>query len=168
MLITQSERLNLRLFTQNDAAMILELVNQPNFIKYIGDKNIRTIDDATKYINDVPLAMQTELGFSLYCCELKQSGKAIGMCGLIKRDGIDHPEIGFSILSDYYRQGLIFEASEAVVHHTKKTLALPCLQAIVNPDNDASLSLLERLGFYRLKQITLPEGDDVILHQLDL
>lgn len=157
MIILETERLILRLLTKNDQQMILTLLNEPSFIQNIGDKNVRSLTDAWEYISNGPLAMQNSLGFSLYCCELKNSGEVIGLSGLIKRQGIAHPEIGFAFLNKYCQKGYGFESAKAVLNYASKALKLNTLQAICNPDNHASSVLLTKLGFTLKKQISLEQ-----------
>lgn len=155
MVILETERLMLKLLTKNDQKMILTLLNEPTFIKNIGDKNVRNLADAWHYISSGPLAMHNSIGFCLYCCELKQSGEPIGISGLIKREGITYPEIGFAFLDKHCRKGYGFESASAVVNYAKTVLHLNKLQAICNPDNQASSNLLAKLGFEFEKQILL-------------
>jgi RimJ/RimL family protein N-acetyltransferase len=142
--------------------MVLSLFNEPDVINFVGDRGIKKSDDALNYIQSGPLAMQLKLGFSLYCCQLKGSDETIGMAGLIKRDGIDEVEVGFSILSKYYRQGYAKESMNAVIDYAKSTLDLNVFQAITDPDNNASIKLLESLGFSFKSKIVLPSTDNEI------
>lgn len=161
-MICQSERLILRLLDHDDAPMILALLNEPSFIENIGDKGVRNLNDAKQYIDNGPLSMQKNLGFSMYCCQLRTTGEAIGLSGLVKRDGIEHPEIGFAFLPQYCQNGYGFESATAAITHANKQLNLPILQAICNPDNIASISLLTKLGFTYIKELLLPEIDTTI------
>lgn len=161
--ITETSRLTLRLLNENDVGMILELLNEEAFISNIGDKQVRTELDALNYINSGPLAIQRDFGFSLYCCVRKTDGKAIGLSGLIKRDGIEFPEVGFAFLSKYCQQGYGFESAEAAILHATNILALKHLQAICNPDNHASVALLSRLGFSFNKNINLDNNDKTVM-----
>lgn len=161
-MICQGERLILRLLTDDDAPMILSLLNQPSFIKNIGDKGVRNLNDAKNHIAEGPLAMQRSLGFSMYCCQLKTTGETIGLSGLIKRPGIEHPEIGFAFLPQYCKQGYGFESAKATIEYAQEYLRLPKLQAICNPDNNASIALLTKLGFTYIKQLVIPTIDNTI------
>jgi len=147
----------MRLLTDDDALMILKLLNEPSFLKNIGDKEVKNLESAKKYIKEGPLHIQRTLGFSMYCCQLKSTGEAIGLSGLIKRTGIEHPEIGFAFLSEYCQQGYGFESAKAAIKHASQELFISKLQAICNPDNNASIALLEKLNFNFIKQLLLPE-----------
>jgi RimJ/RimL family protein N-acetyltransferase len=162
-MIVETPRLILRLLNKSDTAMIVELLNEKTFIDNIADKQVRTKDDALNYINNGPLAMQRDFGFSLYCCVRKSDGETIGISGMIKRDGIEHPEVGFAFFSRCCQQGYGFESAQAVIEHASKTLAIEHLQAICNPDNNASIALLTRLGFSFNKNITLDENDKIVM-----
>jgi len=143
----KTERLLIRQFTVEDAQFIVELLNQPSFIRFIGDKKVRTMEDARNYIQTGPLDNYSRYGFGQYLVQLKDPAKPIGMCGLVKRDTLDHPDLGFAFLPEAWGQGYAFEAASAVVVHARAALKLNRILAITNPDNDASIKLLNRLGF---------------------
>lgn len=146
MTLLETERLNLREFTYDDAPFILTLLNDPAFLRFIGDKNVRTLEAARHYLANGPMASYAQHGFGLNLVELKDSQTPIGMCGLLKREDLPDPDIGFAFLPDFRSKGLAFEAAAAVLNDARERLKLDRLLAIVNPDNDASIKLLERLG----------------------
>jgi RimJ/RimL family protein N-acetyltransferase len=147
MLILETERLNLRRFSvDSDAPFALTLLNEPSFLQYIGDKKVRNLDDARQYLLNGPIASYEKNGFGLYAVELKESQTSIGMCGLIKREELPEPDIGFAFLPEFWKKGYAFEAAAAVMKDARETLNLDRILAIVNPDNYASMKLLERLG----------------------
>ena len=152
MLVLETERLNLCLFTPDDAPFILTLVNEPSFLRYIGDKKVRNLEDARQYLTNGPIASYQKNGFGLMRVELKDSHTSIGMCGLLKRDELSDPDIGFAFLPDFWNQGFAFEAAAAVMKDAREQLRLDRILAIVNPDNYASMKLLERLGL-RLEEM---------------
>ena len=147
MLVLETERLLLRQFSLEDAEFVLTLLNEPSFLRYIGDKKVRNLDDAQQYILNGPIASYKQNGFGLYLVELKESGAPIGMCGLIKREELPDVDIGFAFLPDYWSRGLAFEAATAVMKYAEQTLKLKRIVAITSPDNDASIKLLQRIGF---------------------
>jgi RimJ/RimL family protein N-acetyltransferase len=146
MLVLETERLVLRPFTTDDAPFILTLLNEPSFLRYIGDKKVRTLEDARQYLLNGPIASYERNGFGLCLVELKDSQKAIGICGLLKREELPDPDIGFAFLPDFWNKGFAFEAAAAVMNDARARLKLNRILAIVNPDNYASIKLLERLG----------------------
>lgn len=146
-IVTETERLIVRELTFDDAEFILSLVNQPSFLQFIGDKGVRTLEDARNYIKNGPLISYKRHGFGSFCVTLKDSGTPIGMSGLIKREALDRPDIGFAILPEYWRMGYAFEVASAIVEYARSTHQLDRISGIVNPDNEASINLLERLGF---------------------
>nr|WP_277601501.1 GNAT family N-acetyltransferase [Thalassotalea sp. G2M2-11] len=152
----------LRLLTHNDAQMILALLNEPAFLTNIGDKGVRNLSNAINYIDSGPLAMQSTLGYSLYCCVRKDNDQAIGLSGLIKRDGIMHPELGFAFLTQYCKQGFGYESSVAVLKHAHEQLGITHLQAICHPNNKASIGLLTKLGFSYQQNISLPTQQESV------
>ncbi len=146
MLVLETERLVLRPFTMDDAPFILTLLNEPSFLRYIGDKKVRTLEDARQYLLNGPIASYERNGFGLCLVELKDSQTAIGMCGLLKREELPDPDIGFAFLPDFWNKGFAFEVAAAVMNDARARLKLKRILAIVNPDNYASIKLLERLG----------------------
>jgi RimJ/RimL family protein N-acetyltransferase len=139
-------RLTLRHFTTDDAAFIVQLLNDADFIRYIADRGVRTLDDARNYIRNTPLASYARHGFGLYAVQLKSSGEVIGMCGLIKRDTLPDVDIGYAFLPQYRGQGYALEAAQATLQHARDDIGLSRLIAIVDPMNEASVRLLKKLG----------------------
>lgn len=160
MTILETDRLIVRHFTLDDAAFILELLNDPDWLRFIGDRGVRTLDDARAYLINGPLAMYQRSGFGLYAVALKSSGVPIGMCGLIKREGLDDVDLGFAYLPEYRAQGYGYEAAAAVLADGRQTFGLKRIVAITSLDNEKSIRLLERLGFAFEKIIRLPGGDE--------
>ena len=166
--ILETERLILREYTLDDASFIIDLVNTPDWIKYIGDKNIRSIDDAKKYVENGFLKSYKENGFGLSMVEIKNSGTPIGMCGLIKRDTLDDVDIGFAFLPEYAQKGYGFEIASATLEHAKTELGLKKLVAITVQDNKASIRLLEKLGLKFEKKIRMPnDSEELMLFRID-
>ena len=162
MTVLETERLLLRRFTVNDAQFILTLLNEPSFLRYIGDKKVRTLADAEQYILNGPIASYERNGFGLYVMELRESHTPIGMCGLLKREELPDPDIGFALLPGFWNQGFAFEAAFAVLNDARETLRLPRILAITSLDNDASIKLLERLGF-RFERVVTKDGEQLRL-----
>lgn len=147
MALLETTRLALRFLSDDDAPFILGLLNEPSFIRNIGDRGVRTIDDARDYISRGPVASYARFGFGLYLVELRDSRAAIGICGILKRDALPAPDIGFAFLPPYWSQGYAFESATAVKDYAGGPLGLTRLLAIVNPSNAGSIRLLEKLGF---------------------
>jgi [ribosomal protein S5]-alanine N-acetyltransferase len=144
--VLETDRIILRWFTPEDAAFILELLNEPSWIRYIGDKGVRTLEDAKNYLVNGPMKMYSQLGFGLFLVERKEGNTPIGMCGLIKRDTLDNVDIGFAFLSKYQTQGYGFESASAVLKYGHDQLDLQRILAITSLDNHASSALLEKIG----------------------
>jgi RimJ/RimL family protein N-acetyltransferase len=163
--ILQTRRLRLRTISPDDAAFYLELLNDPAFIEHIGDRGIRTLEEARRAVAEGPAAMHEERGHSLYVVELKETGAPIGMCGLIKRDTLEDVDIGYAYLPQYRGCGYAFEAGQAVLAYAP-TIGIMRVVAITKPKNIASNQLLKKLGlrFDRLAHLT-PEdaGTNVYL-----
>lgn len=169
MQIFETKRLVLRELDSSDAAFILRLVNEPSWLRYIGDKGVRTLQDAKNYIRSGPVDMYRRLGFGLWLMELKPGMEPVGICGLLKRDALDEVDIGFALLPGYWRKGYTFEAATATLKHAKNRLALKRVLAITAPDNQASCAVLEKLGFELEKLVQLtPDDDELRLYSIGL
>ncbi len=145
--ILETSRLDLRELTTEDAAFILALVNEPAWLRFIGDRGIKTLAAARDYILHGPVAMYGRLGFGLWLVEDRESQASLGICGLIKRDTLPDIDLGFAFLSAYHRNGYAFEAATATMAHARTALGLARVVAVVSPDNEGSCRLLEKLGF---------------------
>jgi RimJ/RimL family protein N-acetyltransferase len=158
-MIVATPRITLRRVASDDAAFIRTLLNEPSFLRHIGDKGVRTLDDARAYIAEGPQASYARFGFGLYLVELNASRVPIGLCGLLKRDELDDIDLGFAFLPAYWSQGYAAEAARAVLDHAREALGVARVVAIVSPGNDASIRLLGRLGFTFERMVRLHAGD---------
>ena len=146
MKITETNRLLIEQATLDDAAFVLRLLNSPNWLEYIGDRAVRTEAHAREYIRKQLLASYESNGFGLFKISLKTEHAPIGLCGFLKRDYLEEPDIGFAILPEYERQGFTFEAANALMSYGKNTLNLDRILAITLESNTASRKLLGKLG----------------------
>ena len=146
MTVLQTGRMALRRLTPADAPFIRDLVNEPSWIRFIGDRGVRTEEDARAYLLKGPIAMYERHGFGLWLCEAKATGEALGICGLIKRDTLDDVDLGFAFLPRHWGQGYAHEAAAAVLDYGRAVLELDRIVAITSPDNVPSIRLLEKLG----------------------
>jgi RimJ/RimL family protein N-acetyltransferase len=151
-------RLNLRTVDAGDAAFYLALLNDPAFVEQLGDRGLRTLEDAQEALLAGPIAMQEARGHSLYVVELRDSGVPIGMCGLIKRDSLDGVDIGYAFLPAWRGQGYAFEAGTAVLGFAP-SLGLRRVLAITSPNNIASNYLLRKMGMRFERFVHLAPGD---------
>lgn len=145
-LVLETDRLQLRQLTLDDDAFMLRLLNEPSWLRYIGDRDVHTQEDARRYIQKGPLDNYSRLGFGFYLMADRASGTPLGMCGLTQRDYLDHPDIGYALLPEYCGQGYVQEAGFAVLAYARDNLKLPRVLATVRPDNTASIKVLEKLG----------------------
>ncbi len=162
MLFCETERLRIRHFTEDDAAFILRLLNEPSFIRHIADKGVRTLDDAVGYLRKGPIASVAIHGFGLSRVERKDTGAVIGMCGLIQRPDFADVDIGYAFLPEHWSQGFAIEAVRGVLDTAAKAHGLQRVIAVVNPDNAESTHLLEKLGFTFEKMVRLAANDPEI------
>ncbi|MDX6575889.1 MAG: hypothetical protein QOE96_1842 [Blastocatellia bacterium] len=158
MMILETDRLQLRMLTADDAGFVLRLLNEPSFIQNIGDRGVRTIDDAQAYIQKGPLASYEKFGFGLWLIELKSEGTPIGICGLLKRDVLEDVDIGYALLPEFCSQGYALESASAVLLYASKKLDLKRVVAVTNVDNKNSIRLLEKMGFKYERMVRLSEG----------
>src|SRR5262245_49778732 len=160
--VLETDRLNLRWLSIDDAEFILDLLNEPSFLRFIGDKGVRTLDDARDYILNGPVDMYNRFGFGLYLTELKDGGVPIGICGLIKRDNLEDVDIGFAFLPRFWAKGYAYESASAVMAYGKDILGLNRIVAITSPDNHASAKLLEKLGLQFERMVRLSENAEEV------
>jgi len=158
--VLRTERLALRKFRLDDSGFVLRLLNEPSFKKYIGDRGVSTVDDAVDYIEKGPLANYQKYGYGVLVMEQLEDGEPAGMCGLFRRDNLDHPDLGFAMLEQYFGRGYATEASRGVIHWAQMSLRLPLIAAVVNEDNLRSRSLIEKLGFRFEGLYRMPGEDD--------
>jgi RimJ/RimL family protein N-acetyltransferase len=157
-----TERLVLCELTARDGDFILGLLNEPSFVRYVGDKGIRTVEDARGYIESVPRANYARHGYGLNLVLLRATGEPMGICGLVNRDWLDAPDIGFSLLPAFWSRGYAHEAATAVLDQAERVFGLRRILAITNPDNQTSIRLLRRLGFAYWKRVTAPDGREAL------
>jgi ribosomal-protein-alanine N-acetyltransferase len=155
----RTERLDMRWLKPGDAAFMLGIWNDPAFVRYVGDRGLRTEEDARDALENGALRMYGDHGLGPYLLTLRADGTAIGICGLFHRDGLPDIDIGFALLPDYCGQGLAREAAEAVLAEARAGVGLRRLTAIVSPENAASIALIRKLGFAYEKMTRVP-GDE--------
>jgi ribosomal-protein-alanine N-acetyltransferase len=156
--VLSTERLSLRQLTMDDAPFILELTNDPHWLLHIGDRGIRTLDDARRYVENGPMEMYGRLGFGLWAVEPRGGGAPLGICGLLRRDWLDGVDVGFAFLPAHRGVGYAREAAAATLQHARDAFGIDRVLAIVSPANAASIRLLERLGM-ALERTARPPGD---------
>lgn len=164
MVVLKTDRLYLREQNLEDAAFIFELVNDPAWIQYIGDRGVKTLEDAKTYIRDGAMASYHQHGFGLWLVAQTSDDAAIGVCGLIKRDNLEDVDIGFAFLPSYRGLGYAVESAAAVMEYGRQHLGIHRIVAITTPDNEASQRLLKKIGMQFEQMIRFGEsGDEVCL-----
>ena len=157
--VLETERLILRHFSLGDAEFVLRLLNEPSFIEHIGDKGVRTVEEANRYLLDGPLDGYERFGYGLNMVELRETGEPIGMCGLVRRENLDDSDIGYAFLEQYWSTGYGRESAEAVLKHARESLGLGRIVAIVTPENHSSIKLLEKVGLTFERMIRMSDED---------
>ncbi len=160
--VLETERLALRRLTEEDAGFILDLLNEPSFLQFIGDRGVRGVEAAREYLRNGPLASYERHGFGLFLTVLKAGGVPIGFCGLLRRDGLDDVDVGYALLPRYWSQGYASEAAAAVLAYGRETLGLQRIVAITATDNVRSIRVLEKLGLKFERLVRLAEGEPEI------
>lgn len=158
----ETERLIIRPTSENDAEFIFRLLNTPNWIKYIGDRNIKTIDDAKEYIKEKMIPQLERLGYSNYTLIRKEDHMKIGTCGLYDREGLEGIDIGFAFLPEYEKKGFAFEASNRLKNAAFNEFDLNTINAITSKENRSSQKLLDKLGFKLQGTTTLPDNNETL------
>ncbi len=163
MIVHETDRLILRRISLDDAEFIFELLNEPAWLRFIGDRDIRTVDESRDYIEKRMLESFARLGFGAYVAVSKEMEVPLGICSLVKRDALEHIDLGFAFLQRHWGQGYAFEASSALLAHASRELGHHHLCAIVSPDNQASIRLLEKLKFSFKERIILEGAEEELL-----
>jgi [ribosomal protein S5]-alanine N-acetyltransferase len=167
--VIETERLNLREMSEADAAFVLEVLNDPDFIRYVADRGVRTVEAAARYIDERFVESYGRKGFGLWLVSTKDGGVPVGLCGLVQRDSLPGVDIGYAFLPPFRGKGYAFEAAAGVVRHAREVLGLPRLYAITSTDNAVSMRVLEKLGMKFERLIRLPgEESDINLFSTDL
>jgi RimJ/RimL family protein N-acetyltransferase len=168
-IIVETRRLTIRRLTLDDAPFIWELLNDAAFMQFIGDRGVRTVDDACEYLTKGPLEMYERLGFGLWGVELRTTRTPMGICGLLKREWLDDVDLGFAFLPEFRGAGYAFESAAAVIGYGLDHLKLSRLTAIVSPGNAKSESLLARLGMQPGGMVRAPDATkDVQLYSIGI
>jgi RimJ/RimL family protein N-acetyltransferase len=158
----ETPRLALTGLSDADAGFIHGLLNEPSFLRWIGDRGVRTVEDAKRYIREGPVAMYARYGYGLLRIGLEPEGTPIGICGVLKRESLPEPDLGFSLLPAWWSQGYAHEAALAVMRDARERLGLGRILAITSPGNDPSIRLLGKLGFRFERMIRLAGDDDEV------
>jgi len=156
-MIIQTDRLNLRMLSVDDAEFVLRLLNEPSFIQNIGDRGVRTLDDALGYLVRGPFASYEKFSFGLWMVETRSETTPIGICGLLKRDVLEDVDIGYALLPEFWSQGYALESASAVLSYASEELGLKRVVAVTNSDNKSSIRLLEKMGFKYERMVRLSE-----------
>lgn len=159
----ETERLTFRELTLADTAFIIELVNNPGWIKYIGDRNIKTEGQAITYLENGPIKSYYENGFGLSMVETKEDNRKIGLCGILKRDTLAHPDIGYALLPDFAGKGYAFEMAHAMLQYATGQLKLSTIFAITVPENERSIKILEKIGLSFVKRFHFTDSNQELL-----
>ena len=162
--VIETRRLSLRRQKAGDAPFILRLLNDADFLRHIGDRGVRTVEEAEAYIRDGAVASYEAHGFGLYLVEAKDGGEKVGVCGLLRRDFLEDVDLGFAFLPEHRRRGYAREAAEATILFAHEEFGLERLAAIVSPENTASIRLLEGLRFGSQGPVEHPDHRDVHLY----
>jgi len=167
--ILETPRLRIRTFSVDDAPFAYELVNDPDWIRNIGDRNVRSLEDARGYIERGPVASYAKNGFGLWAAELRSDATLVGSCGLLRRESLPYPDLGFAFLARHWGRGYAREAAAAVVELASERYHLERLLAITSPGNDASKRVLEAVGFYHEKSFRFIEtGEQLEMYAREL
>lgn len=167
-IVATTDRLLLRKLAVTDAPFIATLANQPSFLRFIGDRGVRGLEDAREYIESGPLESYRKFGFGPYLV-VRKPMTAVGLCGLYQRDFLSTPDLGFALLEEHFRRGYAGEAARRVIELACADYSVSRLAAIVNPDNERSINLLSRLGFAFERTIVVPgENDESYVFTVDL
>ena len=161
--ILETQRLVLTELSETDAAFMLELLNSPAWLKYIGDRGVKTLEDAAQYILNRIIPSYLKNGFGFYLVKLKENSSSIGICGLVKREGLEHIDIGFAFLPGYEGRGYGYESASKVMEFAREILKLGTIVAITTKDNIASINLLKKIGLRFKEMMNLPGDNEELM-----
>ncbi|MDZ7900996.1 MAG: GNAT family N-acetyltransferase [Arcicella sp.] len=162
-IVIETERLILRKFTVEDASFMLELLNTPTWLRFIGDRNVHSVEEAEQYLVNGNIKNYLEYGFGFYLVAVKETGESIGMCGLVKRDSLEDVDIGFAFLPQFIGKGYGFEAASSTLRYAQNILQIHKIVAIVNPDNTDSVKLIKKIGLQFEKMVQLSFTDIALM-----
>lgn len=163
----ESERLYIQQLSFVDAPFILELLNTEGWLKHIGDRGVKTVKDAEGYISSGPQEGYKKMGHGLMLLREKYSNQSVGICGLLQRDYLDHPDIGYALLPAFEKKGFVSEACRSIIDWHKEHSGIRSVCAIVNQDNERSIKLLINLDFV-FTEVINRDGQSLNLYQYDL
>ena len=167
--VIETERLNLREVTERDAAFVLELLNDPDFVRNVADRGVRTLEEARRYIAERFVASYRRDGFGFWLVEPKGSTVPAGICGLVRRDTLPEVDVGYAFLPPFRSKGYASESAAAVLAYARDVVGLKRLLAITSPDNTVSMRVLEKLGMRFERIVSLAPGEpEVRLFAADL
>ena len=162
-IIIETQRLILRKFTIDDAAFMLELLNTPDWLRFIGDRNVRTLEEAEQYLLNGNIRSYQEYGFGFYVVVIKETQESIGICGIVKREGLEDVDIGFAFFEQFMGMGYGYESSSAVLNYALNDLKIKRIVAIVDPENVVSIALIKKIGMQFEKMIQLSHKDTELM-----
>lgn len=167
--VLQTERLRLRPFALTDTAFIIDLLNSPGWLEFIGDRHVKTEEEATAYLQNGPMKSFDLYGYGLCLVERREDGVPVGMCGVFKRDNLEKPDIGFAFLPQYSGAGYAYEIASATMEHAREVLKLPEIWAITVPQNERSIKLLQKIGLRYAKTFRFPGSEqDLLLYSTEV
>ena len=163
-IVIETERVVLRKFTIDDAAFMLEMLNTPTWLRFIGDRNVKTLEEAENYLLNGNIRSYQEYGFGFYVVVIKETQESIGICGIVKREGLEDVDIGFAFFQQFMVKGYGYEAGSATLNYALNDLKIKKIVAIVDPENVVSIALLKKIGLQFEKMIQLsPKGIELML-----
>lgn len=166
--ILQTERIDLYLTSLTDAPFTLKLLNSPTWLKFIGDRGVKNLEDAEKYIQDRIIGHYNENGFSTYLMRIRETNIPIGFCGLVNRAELDCPDIGFSVLPEFAGKGYTSEAAQLVLEYARDELMFNKISAITLEENLPSRRVIEKIGLTFVKTIRFNADDEeLMLYELE-
>lgn len=160
----ETERLTMRWLTLEDADLMLAVWNDPAFFRFVGDRGIRTVEQAQEALLGGAFKMYEEHGHGPYRLALKADDVAIGTCGLFRREGVDEPDIGWGVLPEFGRCGYAYEAASAVLEYGQSELGLSRILAFISPENKPSIGLARKIGL-RFERLTRLAGEEEFVSQ---
>ena len=164
--ILQTERTIVTRITLQDAPFFVRLLNTPEWKRYVGDRDVKNVEEAEEYLANGLIAAYEMHGFSYYLVRLRDS-TPIGICGFLKKPHLDNPDFGYALLPEFHGRGLAWESSQAILEYGIDAFQLTTIDAEVQPDNARSIMLLDRLGFKHTDQVVSSGDEELLLYRFE-
>lgn len=147
MMKLESKRLLIRDTFVSDAPFYFELFNDPDWIKFISDKNLKSVEETEVYLKDILFKNSKTGGLGFFTVILKETGEPIGTSTALQREKLDYIDIGYGFLPKGRGKGYAIEATKLIIQYVREKFNQKKVYAFTVPENEKSQNLLKKLNF---------------------